>query len=124
MKNSYLKYLIPSLAILVIDIFWLNFVMANPYKKMIKQIQGSEMVPNYPYAIAAYLLVVLLLTFIIIKHDLPLFDSFVVGICAWGLYDFTTGTVIKNWRLDLALLDVLWGGLLLMSMKYLSDQFK
>jgi uncharacterized membrane protein len=72
MKNSYLKYLIPALVVLVIDILWLNFVMANPYKKMIRQIQGSDMVANYPYAIAAYLLVVLLLTFIIIKHDLPL----------------------------------------------------
>lgn len=121
---NYLKYLVPSIIVLVIDIFWLNFVMAKPYKKMIKNIQGSDMVANYPYAIAAYLMVVLLLNFIIIKNDLSLLDSFVIGICTWGLYDFTAGAVIKGWRLDLALLDVLWGGLLLMSMKYISDQFK
>lgn len=124
MKNSYLKYLIPSLTVLVIDITWLNFIMANPYRKMVKNIQKTEMIINYPYAIAAYLMVILLLNFIIIKHNLSLLEAFIIGICTWGLYDFTAGAVIKGWRLDLALLDVLWGGLLLMSMKYLSDQFK
>ena len=35
------------------------------------------------------------------------------GIILFGVYDFTAGAVIKNWDLKLALIDVLWGSLLL-----------
>jgi uncharacterized membrane protein len=118
---NYTKYLIPALLILIIDITWLKFGMGPLYAPMILNIQKSPMVINIYHAITAYICVLILL-YIIIKYDLSLMESFLVGFAGWGLYDFTAGAVIKNWRLDLALLDVLWGGLLLMSMKYISDK--
>ena len=29
----------------------------------------------------------------------------------YGVYDFTAAAVIKNWDIKLALVDVLWGGI-------------
>jgi uncharacterized membrane protein len=115
------KFLIPALAVLIIDITWLKFVMGPHYAPMIKEIQGTTMNINIYYAIAAYICVLILL-YIIIKNNLTLTESFLVGVAGWGLYDFTAGAVIKKWSLPLALLDVLWGGTILMSMKFLSDK--
>jgi uncharacterized membrane protein len=118
-KNN--KFFIIALITLIIDILWLKTIMGPPYKPMIKEIQGTNMEMNYYHAIAAYTCVLILLYFII-KYDFTLIESFLVGFAGWGLYDFTAGAVIKKWSIPLALLDVLWGGTLMMSMKYLSDK--
>jgi uncharacterized membrane protein len=115
------KFLIPALILLLIDITWLSTVMSRGYHPMIKTIQGSTMKMNYYYGAAAYLCVLILL-YIIIKNNLSLIEAFLIGLAGWGLYDFTAGAVLKDWSLSLSILDILWGGLLLMSMKYISDK--
>lgn len=115
------KFWLPVILAPVVDLIWINVIMWKNYKVMIKQIQGSVVNPNLYYALAAYVCVAILL-YVIIKNDLTLLEAFLIGACSWGVYDFTAGTFFKDWNLPLALLDVLWGGILLMSMKYVSNR--
>lgn len=102
---------------LVFDFLWLTFFMGPKYKIMIPNIQGSPLRTNIYYAIIVYILMIIGQQ-IYVK---PLINSYkdaliygsLFGIILFGVYDFTAAAVITGWDLNLALIDVLWGALLL-----------
>lgn len=98
--------------LLILDGLWLYFFMGSQYKKMIPEIQGSPMEVNKLSAVGAYIMLYYLLKNIVIKYKLSPFDSFLFGCAVFGVYDFTCGAVFKNWNFKLAVIDILWGGLL------------
>ena len=109
--------LYPSIVMLVLDFLWLTLFMGPKYKIMIPNIQGSQLKTNIYYAIIVYILMIIGQQ-IFVK---PLINSYkdaliygsLFGIILFGVYDFTAGAVIKNWDLNLVLIDILWGSLLL-----------
>lgn len=112
------KLIVSSVLLLVLDLIWLKGYMGNEYKKMIRKIQGSDMRVNTVYAILSYALMIIGLNVFVIPNinkDNLLFDSlkygFLFGIILYGVYDFTIGAVLKDWNLNLAIIDVLWGGI-------------
>ena len=114
-----LKYRVASsLILLVLDFMWLGGFMAPRYSVMIKDIQGSPMKANMLYAVCSYLLMIVgLQQFVLPNIDFKNINvrdclkyGFVFGLVVYGVYDFTAGAVIKNWDMNLALVDVLWGG--------------
>jgi len=128
------KLIISSVLLLVLDLIWLKGYMGNEYKKMIRKIQGSDMRVNTVYAILSYALMIIGLNVFVIPNinkDNLLFDSlkygFLFGIILYGVYDFTIGAVLKDWNLNLAIVDVLWGGIVYFLATYLTftilDQF-
>ncbi len=112
-------YLVSSLTLLILDFLWLGGFMGNKYSIMIPKIQGSKMETNLMYAIFAYLLMLFGLNHFVlprlniknIKIEDCLKYGFTFGVILYGVYDFTAGAVFKNWDLNLALIDVLWGGI-------------
>jgi len=128
------KLIVSSVLLLVLDLIWLKGYMGNEYKKMIRKIQGSDMRVNTVYAILSYALMIIGLNVFVIPNinkDNLLFDSlkygFLFGIILYGVYDFTIGAVLKDWNLNLAIVDVLWGGIVYFLATYLTftilDQF-
>ena len=114
-----LKYrVVSSLILLVLDFMWLGGFMALRYSVMIKNIQGSPMKANMLYAVFAYLLMIVgLQQFVLPNLDFKnitvkdcLKYGFVFGLVVYGVYDFTAAVVFKNWDINLALIDILWGG--------------
>lgn len=114
-----LKYRIASsLILLILDFMWLGGFMAPRYGVMIKDIQGTPMKANMLYALCSYLLMIVgLQQFVLPNLDFKNINvkdclkyGFVFGVVVYGVYDFTAGAVIKNWDMNLALVDVLWGG--------------
>ena len=121
------KLIISSVLLLVLDLIWLKGYMGNEYKKMIRKIQGSDMRVNTIYAILSYTLMIIGLNVFVIPNinkDKLLFDSlkygFLFGIILYGVYDFTIGAVLKDWNLNLAIVDVLWGGIVYFLATYLT----
>ncbi len=109
--------LYPSIVMLVLDFLWLTLFMGPKYKIMIPNIQGSPLKTNIYYAIIVYILMIIgqqiyLKPLINSYKDVLIYGS-LFGLILFGVYDFTAGAVIKNWDLKLALIDVLWGTLLL-----------
>ena len=110
--------LISTSTLLVLDILWITLFMGSRYKVMIKSIQGSSMTTNMFYAFIAYTLMIIGLNhFVLPRIDLKnitMKDCFssglMFGLVVYGVYDFTIGAVLKKWDMQLALIDVLWGG--------------
>jgi uncharacterized membrane protein len=121
------KLIISSFLLLALDLIWLKGYMGNEYRKMIRKIQGSDMQVNTIYAIMSYALMIIgLNVFVIpnINRDNLMMDSlkygFLFGIVLYGFYDFTIGAVLKGWNFKLALIDVLWGGIVYFLASYLT----
>ena len=114
-----IKYrVVSTLILLVLDLIWLKIYMGPRYIIMINKIQGSEMKVNNIYAFFSYLLMVIgLNTFVLPKLNFKNINvkdclkyGFLFGIILYGVYDFTCGAVFAKWNTKLALIDVLWGG--------------
>ena len=122
--NGLMAFVLFSIIMLVLDAVYLN-IIAGEFGKMIGKIQGSKMELNVGAAAVVYIaLVSAWYTFIypdIGKRDLKyvLCRAFVLGVCIYATYDFTNLALIKDYRLDLALMDSVWGGLLYATSTYL-----
>lgn len=108
---------------------WLKVYMGPSYGPMIKKIQGEDMKPNYLYAALSYILLAIGLIYFVlpnISEENLLKDSlrygFLFGIIVYGVYDFTAAAVIKDWDIKLAIIDILWGGVLYFLTAYLSKK--
>lgn len=117
---NYKKELVAILALLVLDFMWLGFYMASEYGVLVKNIQGSKMNINVLSAIGAYTLMIVLLVNVVLKYNLSYLDTFILGFCVYGVYDLTCGAIFKNWDFKLALLDMIWGGVVYTSALYLA----
>lgn len=114
------RNLIAASVLLLLDFAWIWGYMGERYAAMIPRIQGSPMMPNAGRAAAAYALMVLgLVLFVMpnmpkrasaadaLRHALVYGGLF--GLVVYGVYDFTAGAVLRDWDMQLALVDVLWG---------------
>ena len=52
-----------------------------------------------------------------------LFYGGVLGIFMYGMFSFTNYALIKNWTLEVVMLDTLWGGILYTLVSYIASFF-
>jgi len=123
--------IIPSLLLLVLDLAWITGYMGPKYNKQILNIQGEKMKVKPVLAILSYILMIVGLTVFVIpriRKGYELEDSirygFTFGLVLYGVYDFTAATVIKNWDMKIAVIDVLWGGFVYFITTYISSKIK
>tara|TARA_Y100000389_G_scaffold204867_1_gene260275 strand:+ start:396 stop:818 length:423 start_codon:yes stop_codon:yes gene_type:complete len=105
------EILILALIILLVDALFLK-IISRTFGKMIQNIQGSEMKIRWNYAMFVYALIVVQIYFLLIKHKRPLSDAFLLGATTYGIFDFTSMAILKNYKLNIALIDMFWGGTL------------
>jgi len=116
-----LKNILATIILLVLDFLWLGLFMGGKYTPLVKAIQGSELKMNPYSAAAAYLLMVVALNMFVIKYNFTYLETFIFGVCLYGVYDFTNGAIFGKWDFNLAIIDILWGGLVYLLAHYLSD---
>ena len=111
-------YLAAVAIFLGIDAVWLKTMTGLFYEKRIGHLLTDE--PNMIAAGVFYLFYLLALCIIIlypqIKAQASLGHIFLmgalIGLMAYGTYDFTSLALYKGYTLDTALVDFVWGGLL------------
>lgn len=115
--NSFLALIIYGTLLVLIDSLYLKQV-APAFGKMLEKIQGKPMRMKLGAAIIVYLSL-LGLWYNFIYKDLLRFSfgenmcrSFLIGSFTYAVYDFTNFALIDGYRLDLAIIDSFWGGLL------------
>jgi uncharacterized membrane protein len=122
---NYKTILFIFIAFIVIDLFWLIPFAAPGYKKMIRKIQGSDMQIRMFSGILVYVfMTTLLYCFGINENKFNPLKLFILGLCTYGVYDFTAHAVLKDWNLWLAIGDTIWGGILFMVVGYLVYRFR
>ena len=107
---------------LLIDLTWLGKIMVRFYKSELgplARMQGDSLTPVVWAACVVYLLIPLgILIFALPRVDVQnpiassLFWGFVYGVTLYGVYDMTNYSLINNYPLRMALVDIAWGGVL------------
>lgn len=113
--------IISSIIMLVLDITYLS-TFGKPFVDQTVMIQKSPFELNYVGALASYLCLILGLNYFVILKQGGLQDAFVLGFVMYGVYDATNMALLKKWLPDLALMDTLWGALLMTATTYLTYQ--
>ena len=107
-----MDYIIPAFSMLALDGLYLSNIGGPLFAKMVKGIQKEEMTLNIYGVVGSYILLVLVLyKFIILERKSPT-DAFILGLCVYGVFDFTNIAIFKNYKWMPAMLDTLWGGIL------------
>ncbi len=100
---------------LFLDFVWLSLIMQDYYSYYVFRIQGEELELNYTSVILCYLSLIFGLNYFVIK-EIKQFNvlkilslSIPFGIVTFGTYDFTSASVLKNFELITAFIDIIWG---------------
>ena len=106
-----------SIIILLLDSIYLK-TAGDKFVKMTEKIQGEKFKIKIESAAVVYI-VLILAWFNFIYPEIKaknlknlLIKAFILGLCIYATYDFTNLAILNNYRLDLAILDSVWGGTL------------
>ena len=111
--------IILGIILLVLDSIYIT-ITKNIFSKMIQNIQHEKMVINLYGAIACYMLLIFGLYYFIIKNKCSLLDAFLFGFIIYGVFDSTSYALFSKWSLKIALMDAIWGGVLMTTTTYLT----
>ena len=64
-------------------------------------------------AFFSYIFLISGLYFFIIRKKRPIYEAFLLGIIIYGVYDATSYALLLDYSPDLAVIDTIWGGILL-----------
>jgi uncharacterized membrane protein len=94
-------------------------MMKNFFIEQISLVQGSPIQLNWIAAIMCYIILVCGLYYFIIRDKRSIFDAFILGILVYGVYETTNMAIIKQWKYQTVIVDMLWGGILFATTTYL-----
>jgi len=110
---------ISAITMIAMDSVYLKNVQ-KAYSKQMQKIQGSPINLKMIPAIICYILLVFGLNYFIISKKLSVLDAFIFGVVMYGVYDATTYAVIDDWSPYLAVIDTIWGGILMSATTYIT----
>jgi len=103
----WLQASIVFILLILLDIPWL-YGMSSITQSMYRTIQGSPLQMRIWAAIPVYVA----LTYLVLQQT-SVIGAALAGAAVYAVYDFTTLLVFKDYRLDIAVADTVWGGILL-----------
>lgn len=110
-------YLGSAVTMLVLDVAWLATTVPRLYRPALGELLSDR--PNFRVAGVFYLLYVLgVVAFAVLpaldRHSWQqaLGAGALLGLVAYGTYDFTNLSTLRNWPVGLSLIDVAWGTVL------------
>ncbi len=102
--------------LILFDLPWL-FLIGETAQKLVLRIQGQDMKLRYAPALVVYLA----LAYLVTKTESPM-EAFKVGVAVYAVYDFTNYAMFKNYTLSFAIMDSIWGGILMAMTRYALDR--
>ena len=99
----------------IIDFVYIGLI-SSKFKEQILDIQKTEMTLRLLPTIVCYIALVFSLYYFILNNnntrEQKILNAFLLGLVIYAVYETTNYATIKNWKLDIVLIDTLWGGLL------------
>lgn len=104
--------IITILVLLAYDAIVLGIFLRTTWSQVIQTIQGSvPMTPRLPYGMVVYLcLAIAMYTFL--PTNTTYTTAFLFGSMIYAVFDFTMLTIFSKYPLSLAIMDTVWGGIL------------
>jgi uncharacterized membrane protein len=117
------KFILILILFLIIDILviTLNY---NMYKNQYNLINNENIIINDSFYISiliTYLLLAFCFYYFIIIPKESISKAFLLGLCIYGIYNFTNKATINKWGMKESIIDTLWGGILFTIIKYIYD---
>ncbi len=112
-----LKEIIATIvSFLLIDIVWIQLVVNKQYRSQLPTDLLSSQ-PKLVPAVIFYLIFCLALWFLVIREHttdikMTLIKAFIFGFATYATYSLTNLAVLRGWSLNVAISDMLWGGIL------------
>ena len=121
-----------SIIFLIIDVLWLSYSVKHFYRPNLGPLLNDK--PVMWAAILFYLVYVFGLAVVILQPAISndsisqsFWTGLVFGLVAYGTYNLTNMATVKNWSVNVVIVDMIWGGLLTGSSSaigiYLSKKF-
>ncbi len=114
MKKYFAAYVAIALVMVVLDFIWLTVIAEPIYQRGIGHLMASQ--PNLIYAALFYMVYVLGLVIFSIKPyaSNPGLRKTTIAAATFGFfvyasYDLTNLALLKNWPINLAVIDIVWG---------------
>jgi uncharacterized membrane protein len=104
-------FLISAILLVVVDFFYLNIIRSY-FESQVKIVQGSPLQVNLLGIILSYIFLIFGLNYFIIKSKKSAYDSFLLGILIYGVFETTNYALFKKWSIFTVILDTIWGGTL------------
>lgn len=111
MKDFLIKILSVSLIIAILDSVFLGLIIGM-FKKSILNIQGEKLNVRLIPSTVGYIFLISIFYYFVLVKKLNLFESFLLGLGIYGIYELTNYSTINKWPLRLVFIDTLWGGTL------------
>lgn len=115
----YTELAISGLVMLGLDATYITLIK-EPYLQQIENIQLTK--PNVKMlgVFLSYVFLIFGINYFILQKKASLLDAFLFGIVIYGVYDATAYALFTKWSTNLAIIDTLWGGILMMITAYLT----
>jgi uncharacterized membrane protein len=114
MVRYFLTWLAVTATFLVIDIIWLAYVAKDFYQKHLGGMLREEFLMGVAALFYVFytLCVVILVVSPAVRAQSPmqaLLLGALLGLCAYGTYDFTNLATLKGWPVIVTVVDLAWG---------------
>lgn len=110
-------YFITILVFFFVDMIWLGIISKNLYKTYLGHLMATNV--NWAAALIFYFIFIMGLVFFVINPALEkesLIYALLVGgffgLITYGTYDLTNLATIKDWPLNITIIDLIWGTVL------------
>jgi uncharacterized membrane protein len=116
MRSTIVAYVSGLIVMGILDGAWLSYSIGVLYKPGIGHLMADK--PNAVAALLFYLMYGAGVTYLITLPAVSAGWSFaltrgaVLGIVAYGTYDFTSLAVMRGWPVNVTVIDTIWGGIL------------
>lgn len=114
--------LISFVVFIALDIIWIGFVARNFYFKHMQSIgrieNGKFEIIYWAGAMVYVLMAIALVLYVLLpnmdaaSHIQLWLKGALLGVLAYGIYDFTNLATLKDWNLKILAMDMAWGGFL------------
>lgn len=115
----YSEVVISGLVMLGLDAAYLSLIK-EPYLQQIENIQLTKPSVKMIGVFLSYAFMIFGINYFILQKKASLLDAFLFGLVIYGVYDATAYALFTKWSVNLAIIDTLWGGILMMTTAYLT----
>jgi uncharacterized membrane protein len=119
MTKAVREVIISAIVMLILDGCYL-YLNQKAFSDQIINIQRVVMQFKPLGAVVCYILLIGGLNYFIISRNRSIYEAFFFGLVIYGVYDSTNYATIKKWTAELAIMDTVWGGILMSTTTYLT----
>jgi|TARA_B110001469_G_C9642537_1_gene323517 uncharacterized membrane protein len=105
------------IALSILDFIYLKST-GTIFSNLIYKIQKNKLNLRMYSALCVYILIFIMWYVFIYKQKdnftfkENLLRAFILGFTTYGIYDFTNHAILKDWNMNIVIMDTLWGGIL------------